>query len=435
MSAPARVGHPMVVWTVAVTVYFIAVLHRSSMAVAGLLAADRFHISASALSTFVVLQLLVYALMQIPVGLLVDRFGPRRVLLTGTLILTLAQLSFAFADTYVWALGSRFFVGVGDAMTFVCVLRLVTSWFPVRRIPLMTQLTGVLGQLGAVAAAVPMTWALSNLGWTHAYLVTAACGAVLLVIAAIVVRDSPQARTTSGPLLGFAGIRATLAAAWGHPGTRLGFWMHFSTQFSATVLGLLWGFPFFVEGEGQGAGAAGTLLTIMVCSIIGFGPIFAALITRHPWHRSTLVLSVVGAIAGMWTIVLAWPGSAPFWLLMLLVIVCGMGGPASMIGFDLGRTSNPVSRVGSATGIINQGGFFASLLLMAMIGIILDWRTPDGASGYPPEAFTAAMSAQYLLWGVGALQIWRYRRKGRAHLLREDPVVWSEQSGRPLPEV
>lgn len=92
----------MVVWTVAVTVYFIAVLHRSSMAVAGLLAADRFHISASALSTFVVLQLLVYALMQIPVGLLVDRFGPRRVLLTGTLILTLAQLSFAFADTYVW---------------------------------------------------------------------------------------------------------------------------------------------------------------------------------------------------------------------------------------------------------------------------------------------------------------------------------------------
>ena len=90
--ARSLTARPMVIWIVAVTVYFLAVLHRSSMAVAGLLAAERFHISASALSTFVVLQLLVYAAMQVPVGLLVDRFGPRRVLLTGTLILTLAQL-------------------------------------------------------------------------------------------------------------------------------------------------------------------------------------------------------------------------------------------------------------------------------------------------------------------------------------------------------
>ena len=232
------------IWLVALGLYFVAVLHRSSLAVAGLLAAERFEISAAQLSTFVVLQLLVYALMQIPVGLMVDRFGPRRVLLTGALILTLAQLSFAFADNYGWALSSRFFVGVGDAMTFVCVLRLVSTWFPHRRIPMMTQVTGMLGQLGAVAAAVPMTWALSALGWTRAYLATAVLGAVLLVVALFVVRDSPRARTTSGPLLGLSGIKNSLAASWEHPGTRLGFWVHFSTQFSATVLGLLWGYRF-----------------------------------------------------------------------------------------------------------------------------------------------------------------------------------------------
>lgn len=104
-----------------------------------------------------------------------------------------------------------------------------------------------------------------------------------------------------------------------------------------------------------------------------------------------------------------------------------------MIGFDYGRTSNPVDRVSSATGIINQGGFFASLSLVAMIGVILDWRTPDGVAGYTADAFTWAMSAQYLLWGIGAIQIFRYRRKGRAKLLRDDPVLWSQQSGRPVP--
>ena len=104
MTSPVSSRQAMTIWVVGVAVYFVAVLQRSSLAVAGLLAAERFEISASQLSTFVVLQLLVYALMQVPVGLVVDRFGPRRVLLSGTLILTLAQISFAFADNYTWAL-------------------------------------------------------------------------------------------------------------------------------------------------------------------------------------------------------------------------------------------------------------------------------------------------------------------------------------------
>lgn len=424
----------MAIWLVGLAIYFVAVLHRSSLAVAGLLAAERFDISASQLSTFVVLQLLVYALMQIPVGIMVDRFGPRRVLLSGTAILTVAQLSFAFADSYTWALLSRTFVGIGDAMTFICVLRLVTAWFPTRRIPLMTQLTGVLGQLGAVAAAVPMTWAFSTLGWTRAYVVIASIGAVLFVVALFMVRDTPDARSASRPSMGLTEIRDGLKASWEHPGTRLGFWVHFSTQFSATVLGLLWGYPFLVQGQGQSSASAGVLLTVMVLSIMAFGPIFAWLITRWPWHRSTLVLLVVASIASMWALVLAWPGSAPFGVLVVLVVVCGMGGPASMIGFDLGRTSNPVVRVGTATGIINQAGFLASLLTVAMIGLVLDWRTPDGGSGYSADAFTWAMSTQFVLWGFGALQIWRYRRKGRNRLLREDPVLWSQQSGRSVPD-
>jgi sugar phosphate permease len=155
------------VWIVALLVYLLAVFHRSSLAVAGLTAAERFDISAAQLATFTMLQLLVYAGMQIPVGLLVDRFGPRRVLLTGALTLTLAQAGFAFADSYVLALVARLFVGVGDAMTFICVLRLVNTWFAPRRIPLISQLTGMVGQLGGALAAVPMTIALRELGWTR----------------------------------------------------------------------------------------------------------------------------------------------------------------------------------------------------------------------------------------------------------------------------
>ena len=159
---------------------------------AGLAAAERFDITAAQLATFTMLQLLVYAGMQVPVGLLVDRFGPRSVILTGALLMAMAQVGFALAETFVLALLARTLVGLGDAMTFICLLRLVATWFPPRRIPFLTQLSGTLGQSGALLAAAPMTWALGSLGWTGAYLSSAAIGVVLSLVAVVVLRDGPS---------------------------------------------------------------------------------------------------------------------------------------------------------------------------------------------------------------------------------------------------
>ena len=411
------------VWVVGLLVYLLAVFHRSSLAVAGLAATERFDISASQLATFTMLQLLVYAAMQIPVGLLVDRFGPRSVMLTGTLVMTAAQTGFALAETYPVALVARVFVGMGDAMTFICVLRLVATWFAVTRIPLVTQLTGVLGQLGAVAAAVPMTWALGHIGWTRAYLTAASVGIALALAVLLLLKDSPVERSRRGPSLSFPAVRTSLAASWALPGTRLGFWIHFSTQFSSTALALLWGYPFFVRGEGLGPNAAGVLLTLLVVAVMLAGPVLGWLVGLHPWHRSSMVLTIVGSIVVAWTVVLAWPGNAPLPVLVLLVLVVGVGGPASMIGFDVARTSNPPDRLASASGIINQGGFLASLLLVVTIGMILDWRTPGDSTAYTPEAFRWAMSAQYVLWAVGLTQVWRYRKRARRHTPRESLVI------------
>ena len=375
------------------------------------------------------LQLLIYAGMQVPVGLILDRFGSRRVMLVGLATLTLAQAGFAFADTYALALVARAFVGVGDAMTFVCVLRLVNTWFVARRIPLVTQLTGVLGQSGAIIAAVPMTWSLRELGWTRSYLIAAAAGIVLMVALVVVVHDSPGRRSLSGPPMSWQAIRRSLGDAWEHPGTRLGFWTHFTTQFSATTLGLLWGFPFFVQGEGRSVAAAGALLTLLVIAVMAAGPVLAWAITNHPWHRSTLVIGIVLGLVTVWTAVLAWPGPAPTWLLVVLVVVVGVGGPASMIGFDFGRTFNPAHRLGTAIGIINQGGFLASLVLVLAIGVVLDWRTPGPSTDYSPTAFVWSMSCQYVLWTAGLVQLFRYRVRARRRLRADDPEAYARMSG------
>jgi MFS family permease len=426
--APTIARRAWVVWGVAIAAYFLAVFNRSSLAVAGLLAADRFEITASQLATFTTVQLIVYAGMQVPVGILVDRFGSRTVMLSGTMVMALAQAAFAFADSYSLALLARVGVGIGDSMIFICLLRIVAAWFPVRTIPLMTTLCGTVGQLGAIAAAIPMTWALGHLGWTKAYLLAALAGPLVAVIGLLLLHDAPGRPHVRGVSQTLREVAGGLAESWRHPGTRLGFWVHFTTPFSANALGLLWGLPFFVRGEGRTDQEAGLLLTLMTATVMVVGPVLGWAIGREPWHRSTLALWTIGSGIAVWSTVLLWPGDAPLGLLVLLVMVVGVGGPASMIGFDLARTSNPGHRLASASGIVNQGGFIATLVLVLAIGWGLDWQTPGGGSAYTPEAFRWAMALQYVLWALGVVQIVRYRRRARALISRASLTPAARQS-------
>ena len=133
MQDSRQTRRALTIWAIAVLVYLAAVFHRTSLGVASIEASARFGLGPAALGTFTVLQVGVYALMQIPTGLLVDRYGPRRVLTVAALLMGLGQLLFAFATSYPLGLLARAVLGVGDAMTFVSVLRLVAAHFPARR--------------------------------------------------------------------------------------------------------------------------------------------------------------------------------------------------------------------------------------------------------------------------------------------------------------
>lgn len=178
-------------------------------------------------------------------------------------------------------------------------------------------------------------------------------------------------------------LARTLGEVWGNPGTQLGMWIHFTGQFGATVFTMLWGYPFLVEGQGLSKNTAGTLLITLTLSAMVAGPVVGSLTGRLPYRRSQIVLTIVAAIATTWALVLLWPGRAPLPLLVLLVCVTGCGGPGSMVGFDLARAFHPSDRLGRASGVINIGGFFASLVTMALVGLILDARAPEGLEPTP----------------------------------------------------
>jgi MFS family permease len=415
MRAAARAW---TVWGVALAAYMVAVLHRTSLGVAGLDAADRFGIGASALASFAVLQLLVYAGLQVPVGLLLDRFGSLRLIVSGALLMAAGQALLAVAEGVPGAVLARVLVGAGDAMTFISVLRLLPQWFESRRVPVITQLTALVGQLGQLLSAVPLAALLAGPGWTTGFLSAAAAGVFVAVLAAVALHDSPQRRMNTGEAATARRLGTDLVTAWRHPGTRLGLWTHFTTQFPGTVFALIWGYPFLIAGEGLSRAAASALLSVFVLSGIVAGPLIGVLVQRHPLRRSWLVLGVISANALGWAAVLAWPGRAPLPLLVLLVLALSLGGPGSMIGFEFARTFNPPNRLGTATGIVNVGGFVASLITILLIGVVLDLRT-GGAGGYDLTDFKPALTTQYAVGLVGVAGILRTRRLARRRLAGE----------------
>jgi MFS family permease len=333
------------------------------------------------------------------------------------------QLVLAVAVDLPTAVLARVLVGAGDAMTFICVLRLVSVWFPSRRVPLMTQLTGIIGQLGQVLSAIPLVALLRGPGWTTAFAALSGLGLLAAGLALAALRDAPPGVQATARISSRAEVAAQLADAWSQPGTRLGMWSHFVTQFSGMVFALLWGFPFLVSGQRLSAAAASGLLTVYVLAGMAAAPLVGTLVARHPLRRSWLVLGIVGLTAAAWAVVLALPGTAPMWLLVLLVLILALGGPGSMIGFDFARTFNPPHRLGTATGIVNVGGFVASLVTILLIGIVVDALSPAGASSYGLDAFRAALSVQFVVWGIGVVGVVRTRRRARAELAREGVVV------------
>jgi MFS family permease len=412
------------VWGVGAFAYTVAVLQRTSLGVAGITAADRFGVSASVLASFAVLQLLVYAGLQIPVGVLLDRFGPRLLLAAGSAVMAAGQVLLAFSTSLEGAATARVLVGAGDAMIFMCVLRLVASWFPPNRNPLMAQLTGLTGQLGQILSAIPLVRLLHGPGWTATYLMAAAMSVLALILVVALIRDQPPGEHAAVVSPSIRDVVAQVAAVFRHPGTRLGLWTHFTTQYSGTAFALLWGYPFLVSGQGRDPRTAGLLLTLFVLAGMAVGPVFGQLVGRHPLRRSWLVLGIIGVTVAIWTVVLVWPGRAPLWLLVLLILGLALGGPGSMIGFDFARTFNPPGRLGSATGIVNIGGFVASLLTMLAVGIVLDSVSGGGSrESYSLGAFKLAWCVQYVVWAVGVVGILRTRTLVRARMAEAGVVV------------
>jgi len=339
----------------------------------------------------------------------------------GSLVMAAGQLLLAMNDHYGVALAARFMIGCGDAPIFISAARLISHWFPARRVPFLMQVTGLIGQAGQLATAIPVAFLLHAQGWTAMFATLAAVGVGAAAIAFTWVR---MPRPVPGSVTAERDkFWASIRAATEHAGTRLGFWSHFLPPFSANVIALLWGVPFFVTAQGLTLGQASALLIILTLSAMVTGPIAGILTGRHPLRRTWIVLASAGVTLVAWVVLLSFDTPRPWWQLAIFCAAIGAGGPISLVGLDFARSFTPSERLGTATGFVNIGGFASTIAGVLLVGIVLQVVSPKGATVYTLDEYRLAFASLALVWATGLVGVLRNRRRTRSVMASQGVLV------------
>lgn len=395
--------------------YIVSVTTRSSLAVAAIPASEKFHVSASALGALVVFQVMVYTIMQIPVGVLLDRFGAKSLLILGAGLMAIGQLVVAHADVIQTAYLGRLLVGIGDSFSFVSMVRLIYEWNDSKRASRLQQFMTNIGQGGQIISAIPFAILLAQAGWQNAFSVAAMFALLSAVLVAILIgKNSPH--EIKHAAMSIRKSVSLLVENIRFSGTRMCFWIMFVSQSSGTVFALFWGVPFLIKGQGQNSTFASTMLFAQFAIALIGGVILGWISVHRSNWRVRIFLTVGFAQVASWVVLGLLPGKAPTWALLAVVFTIAMGAPTSMIAMDFSKQIISAERRGSANGFINVGGHLASFIMMALAGFALDavQAATGSSSPFTFDGFRIAMSTQVIVLLAGLSMFWLEYRKTKA---------------------
>lgn len=403
---PLRLAFAM--WGLGAALYLIGFYQRVAPAVITRELMGEFSLGAAALGNLAAFYYYSYVAMQIPAGVLADRWGPRRVLTAGAAVAAAGTLLFALAPGYAGAGLGRLMIGGSVGVAFVSMLKLAGHWFAPTRFAMIAGLALACGVLGAVSAGVPLRLLVDAFGWRNVMSAAAVVTGVLAVAIWLAVRDDPAERGYASyapappsrhtPIL--QGIRQALATrnVW------LIFLISGAVSGPALTFGGLWGVPFLSTHYGLSISQASLVTSLVLVCWAVTGPFVGARSDRMRRRKPLYALGALLATAG-WCLALLVPG-LPLTLLVALLAFTGCASSAVMVGFAIAKESAPASLAGTAGGIANMGNMLGGMVMQPAVGWVLDQRwtgkLANGVRVYDFDAYRAGFSLM-LVWLAAAL--------------------------------
>jgi len=401
------------VWSFGAFFYLLGFFHRVAPAVITAELMQDFQINASALGNLSAFYFYSYVAMQIPTGILADRWGPRRLLTLGAMIASIGAVMFGLASEISLAGAGRFLIGGSVAVAFVALLKVATCWFAPNRFALISGLALFFGIIGAVFAGTPMRLLVDGFGWRNVILSSAAATMLVGIGTWIFVRDYPHEKgfqdfpNTSSGADPKANIRimAGLIAVFAYRNTWLLFVIPGGLVGCVLTFSGLWGVPFLNTVYGLSPAFSASLTSSLLVAWALGGPFFGWLSDRLQ-NRKRLYIAGCGVALIGWMVVTLIE-QLPLGVLVPILVVTGFASGSMIISFAFVKESVPIRLSGTVAGVVNMGVMTGPMILQPAVGLVLDtmWTGNflNGVRVYDAAAYRSGFSIMLAWIGISFL--------------------------------
>lgn len=370
-------GRRWILWGLLAVTFLLVNIYRLSTAVIAEPLMAAFGTTGAQLGTLHATFFFVYAVMQIPSGILVDRIGPRLTATAGAITMHVGAIWFVLADGYFSALGARLFIGLGGSVIFLCMLRFSASWYRIEEFGTMNGLSFAVGGVGGILATTPFALLVEALDWRSALLFLASLGMVVAIATVVFVRDSPE-RAGLPPIEGVPEQpRVTLGRAADALSVVLRDRMTWIVSLllfctggvNLTLLGL-WGIPYVVQMYDTTVTMASMYTLLTGVGMVVGPPVFGRISDRTGRRNGYIIAGTVVYIAVLLPPALV--GTPPLVFVAALFFLSGFLFGAFVLTYPIIKERHTSRVSGISLGAINGASFFGASLLPYLMGFALD---------------------------------------------------------------
>ncbi len=338
---------------------------------------EHFDLSASGFGMLSSIYYLAYVPMQLPVGVLLDRYGPQRLLTFACLVCVIGTFLFTgTANFYIAALG-RFLVGLGSAFAFVGVLKLATIWLPENRLAMFAGMTSALGPIGAMLGDNFLEHFVSLSGWVKTLNVIGFFGIALTVILWFGIHDRKGKHRQHGTVPNLKTGLIDLGIIIRNKQIWINGMYGCLVYLPTTVFAELWGIPYLMHAYGMSAHDAGVANSLLFLGFITGAPVMGYISDRLARRKFPMFFGALGACIVM-TIILYCPGLS-IKSIQYLMFCLGLLYSSQAIVFAVGKELSPDEAAGTAMAVTNMIVMLGAMFLQPLVGHLLDysWATSD----------------------------------------------------------
>jgi len=393
---PSHTRRAWLVWGLACLFYFYECLLQVSPSVMSTELMRDFDITGHTLGILTGIYFYAYAVMQLPGGVLMDTFGPRRLLTFATAICALSTLAFGLTESFVMACLARLMIGFGSAFAAVGIMKLSANWFKPERFAFLTGLMVTIGMLGAIGGEAPLAILVDSYSWRGSMLIMGSIGLILTFFIFFIIKDKPASsgpkvplnKPSKRPLMAslrplFKNKKLWLVATYG------------GLMFMGTpVFCGLWGVPFLMLKMHVSKTVAANYVSLIFIGWVIAGPLWGIYSDRIGRRKPSLYMASIGALCSALFFIYA--SITTPWLMQGALLCFGLFSAGFLPAFALAKELCDARYVATGMSLMNMMNTLGIALAQPAIGYILDFLWQGQLDGhvrvYSLQSFQFALS-------------------------------------------